>query len=90
VVQLREGTALTPERLHGRIEHIVSGQVALFTSLAALGAFMAQVLAAPGGDAFPRPSPAPEKGGQQETGDIPEDFVLSCGRSSPQAKGALR
>jgi hypothetical protein len=65
VVQLREGTALTPEGLHGRVEYIVSGQVALFISLEALGAFMAQVLAAPGGDAFPRPAPAPEQGGQQ-------------------------
>jgi hypothetical protein len=33
VVQLREGTALTPDALHGRVEHIVSGQATLFTSL---------------------------------------------------------
>jgi hypothetical protein len=46
VVQLREGTALTPEALCGRVEHIVSGQAALFTSLEALRAFMAQVLVA--------------------------------------------
>ena len=63
VVQLREGTALTPEGMQGRIEHIVSGQAALFTSLAELGAFMAQVLAAPGGAALPQPAPAPEQGG---------------------------
>jgi hypothetical protein len=44
VVQLRPGTALTPEALHGRVEHIVSGQATLFTSLEALRAFMAQVL----------------------------------------------
>ena len=44
VVQLREGTALTPEALHGRVEHIVSGRAALFTSLEELRAFMAQVL----------------------------------------------
>jgi hypothetical protein len=44
VVQLREGTTLTPEVLHGRVEHIVSGQAALFTSLEGLRAFMAQVL----------------------------------------------
>lgn len=44
VVQLREGTALTPEALHGRVEHIVSGKAALFTSLEALWAFMAHVL----------------------------------------------
>lgn len=45
VVQLRHGTALTPKRLQGRIEHIVSGQATLFTSLPELCAFMAQVLA---------------------------------------------
>ena len=44
VVQLRPGTALTPEALHGRVEHIVSGQATLFTSLEELRAFMAQVL----------------------------------------------
>jgi hypothetical protein len=44
VVQLREGTALTPEALHGRVEHIVSGKATLFTSLEALRAFMAHVL----------------------------------------------
>ena len=54
VVQLREGTALTPEALHGRVEHIVSGQAALFASLEALLAFMVQVLAAPGGDGSAR------------------------------------
>jgi hypothetical protein len=48
VVQLREGTALTSDALHGRVEHIVSGQAALFTSLEELRAFMAQVLTAPG------------------------------------------
>jgi hypothetical protein len=50
VVQLREGTALTREGLHGRVEHIVSGQATLFTSLEELGAFMARVLAAQEGD----------------------------------------
>ena len=48
VVQLRQGTALTPEALHGRVEHIVSGQAILFTSLEELWAFMAQVLTSPG------------------------------------------
>jgi hypothetical protein len=47
VVQWREGTALTPEALHGRVEHITSGQAALFTSLEALWVFMAQVLTSP-------------------------------------------
>ena len=32
VAQLREGTALMPDTLHGHVEHIVSGQAALFTS----------------------------------------------------------
>jgi hypothetical protein len=50
VVQLRQGTALTPEALHGRVEHIVSGQAMLFTSLEELRAFMAQVLTLCGGD----------------------------------------
>jgi hypothetical protein len=54
VVQLREGTALTPEGLHGRVEHIVSGQAVLFTSLEELGAFMARALAAQEGDEFRR------------------------------------
>lgn len=44
VVQLREGSALTPDALHGRIEHIVSGQATLFTSLEELRAFMEHVL----------------------------------------------
>ena len=44
VVQLREGTALTPEALHGRIEHIVSGQATHFSSLEDLLAFMVRVL----------------------------------------------
>jgi hypothetical protein len=44
VVQVRQGTALTPEALHGRVEHIVSGQATRFTSLTELWAFLAQVL----------------------------------------------
>jgi len=46
VVQLREGTALTPEALHGRVEHIVSGQATLFASLEELMLFMAHALTA--------------------------------------------
>ena len=46
VVQLREGTALTPGSIQGRVEHIVSGQAILFTSLGEVRAFMARVLAA--------------------------------------------
>lgn len=44
VVQLRQGTALTPERLQGRIEHLVSGQAATFSSLEEVRAFMERVL----------------------------------------------
>jgi hypothetical protein len=47
VVQLREGTPLTPESVQGRVEHITSGQVTDFGSLAALLAFMAHVLTPP-------------------------------------------
>jgi hypothetical protein len=73
VVQLREGTALTPEALHGRVEHIVSGQATLFTSLEALRAFMAQVLSprgtpppatsssTPDPESSPAPPPAPRR-----------------------------
>jgi hypothetical protein len=50
VVQLREGTALTPQDVRGRVEHIVSGQATLFASLAELWAFMQQVLAPRGTD----------------------------------------
>ena len=46
VVQLREGTALTPGGMRGRVEHIVSGQATLFTSLGEVRAFMERVLAA--------------------------------------------
>jgi len=45
VVQLRYGTALTPEGMQGRIEHIVSGQAATFSSLEEALTFMEQVLA---------------------------------------------
>lgn len=45
VVQLRPGSALTPEGMQGRIEHVVSGEATAFTSLDALRAFMDQVLA---------------------------------------------
>jgi hypothetical protein len=44
VVQLREGTALKPEALYGRVEHIVSGQATHFSSAEDLLTFMARVL----------------------------------------------
>ena len=47
VVQVREGAALTPQGLQGRVEHITSGQAAEFGSLAALLAFMQAVLTPP-------------------------------------------
>jgi hypothetical protein len=45
VVQLRQGTALTPDSIHGRIEHLVSGKATTFQSLEEARAFMARVLA---------------------------------------------
>lgn len=45
VVQLREGTMLTPTAVYGRVEHIATGQAALFTSLEEARAFMARILA---------------------------------------------
>jgi hypothetical protein len=47
VVQLREGTPLTPEDLQGRVEHITSGQATDFGSLAEVLAFMEAVLPPP-------------------------------------------
>ena len=47
VVQLQEGTELTPQGLQGRVEHVTSGQAAEFGSLAALLAFMTTVLTPP-------------------------------------------
>jgi hypothetical protein len=44
VVQLREGTPLTPDAVCGRVEHVVSGQAALFRSLEEVRAFMERVL----------------------------------------------
>ena len=57
VVQVRQGTALTPEALHGRVEHIVSGQATRFTSLEELWAFLVQVLTR-----LTDPQQAPEAG----------------------------
>jgi len=45
VVQLREGTDLTHEALHGRAEHILSGQAVHFQTLDDLVAFFRRVLA---------------------------------------------
>lgn len=44
VVQLQTDTALDAPHLHGRIEHLVSGQAATFASLEELRTFMEQVL----------------------------------------------
>ena len=64
VVQLREGTTLTPNALHGRIEHIVSGRATLFTSLEEVRAFMERVLTAPAaGDESPCQGRDAEPGG---------------------------
>ena len=44
VVQLRQGTPFTPDQLHGRIEHIISGKATTFQSLEEARAFMERVL----------------------------------------------
>jgi len=44
VVQLRQGTSLTAREMQGRIEHIVSGQATMFSSLEEALAFMERVL----------------------------------------------
>jgi hypothetical protein len=51
VVQLREGSTLTPEGMQGRVEHIVSGEATLFSSLEDVRAFMEHALAAQRGEA---------------------------------------
>ena len=45
VVQFRTQPTGAPSRYDGRVEHLVSGQVARFHSLEELQAFMIQVLA---------------------------------------------
>ena len=55
VMHLRKGTKLTPEELRGRVEHILSGQAALFTSLEELRTLMAHVLTSPGDDGLHPP-----------------------------------
>ena len=47
VVQVREGARLTPEALRSRVEHSMSGQAVLVTSLKELRTFMAHVLTSP-------------------------------------------
>jgi len=59
VVQLWATAEVAPGRLAGRVEHVVSGQEARFTSLEEVWAFMAQVLAAQEGDRFPGPHRLP-------------------------------
>jgi hypothetical protein len=44
VVQVAAAAEVTPGRLAGRVEHVVSGQATQFHSLADLLAFMARVL----------------------------------------------
>lgn len=45
VVQLRQGTSLSPKQMQGRIEHVCSGRATTFTSWAEAHAFMVRVLA---------------------------------------------
>jgi hypothetical protein len=70
VVQLREGTALTLTQISGRVEHLISGQAALFASLDELIVFMIQVLtprrrpsrAQPSSPTAAVPAPVPSPG----------------------------
>jgi hypothetical protein len=45
VVQLRQGTPLTPTGMQGRVEHLSSGKATTFRSLAELRAFMERIVA---------------------------------------------
>ena len=45
VVQFRAGTRVEQEQVEGRVEHVMSGQAARFSSFEDLRAFMVQVLA---------------------------------------------
>ncbi len=45
VMQLRQGTSLDPNCIHGRVEHVISGQSTAFHSLEEARAFMERVLA---------------------------------------------
>jgi hypothetical protein len=44
VVQLRENGGAGPQALRGRVEHVVTGQAVIFTSLTELAAFMENVI----------------------------------------------
>ena len=44
MVELCEGTSLEPERLEGRVEHVMFGQATRFESLDVLVSFFARVL----------------------------------------------
>jgi hypothetical protein len=48
VIQFRAGTDIAAGRLTGRVEHVVSGQVAHFSALEDLLAFLTRVLAEQG------------------------------------------
>jgi len=45
VLQLRQGTPLTPMGMQGRVEHLSSGKATTFHSLEELRAFMEQIVA---------------------------------------------
>ena len=63
VIQLRSDSAVPRRRLRGRVEHVMTGQSARFTSLANLLAFMA--LHAATGKA---PTPNAKKRGNSDEG----------------------
>lgn len=47
VIQLRESASLEADHLYGRVEHVVSGQMAWFSSLTEILVFMQNVLNPP-------------------------------------------
>jgi hypothetical protein len=84
VVQLREGTPLTPAHLTGRVEHLVSGQATPFASLAELLAFMAHVLNTL------RPEPPATAPPPTAAASSPESPSAPRSPRRPSARGAKR
>jgi hypothetical protein len=83
VVQLREGTALTPAQISGRVEHLISGQAGLFASLDELIVFMVQVLT-------PRRQPSREQS-SSPTAEAPAPASLpASGRARRPKTGGLQ
>jgi hypothetical protein len=61
VVELREGTSFEASRMHGRIEHVSSGQACLFSSMEQARSFMEAVMAAAASSPPATPEPPEER-----------------------------